>query len=380
MPPAPVRRPITVTVWLVMSVVCLALSPLWLALAALVSAVMGRPQALIFARLVVTYFALEFSTLIACATLWLASGGGLLLGTRRFQRLHYRLLRWFVHGFARRCLAFFDIRVPAEESTEASRALESDGPLLFFSRHAGPGDTILVIDRLLTRFDRLPSVVFKQSVALDPCVDLIGHRLPHAVLDTSEKEECEARIEEVAAGLGRRGVLVLFPEGGNFTPERRRRAIRKLWRTGRQREAAKAERMSHVLPPRPTGALAAFAATRKPMSSSAPTRVWASPRFRARSGTSRRSGRHFTRECGSRPPPSDHSILTHRSPGSMTGGSNSTHGSKTKEPSRSQHRGRLHLVCLSSTRCRKPTRAGPPTDPTRTASSQPAPWPVHRQV
>jgi 1-acyl-sn-glycerol-3-phosphate acyltransferase len=258
MPPAAVRRPITVTVWLVMSVVCLALSPLLLSLAALVSAVTGRPQAVMFARLVVTYFALEFSTLIACATLWVASGGGLLIGTQRFQQLHYRLLRWFVHGFAQRCLASLDIRVPAEEPTEATRALESDGPLLFFSRHAGPGDTILLIDRLLTRFDRLPSVVFKQSVAWDPCVDVIGHRLPHAVLDTSEKEECEARIEEVAAGLGRRGVLVLFPEGGNFTPERRRRAIRKLWRTGRQTEAAKAERMSHVLPPRPTGALAAL--------------------------------------------------------------------------------------------------------------------------
>jgi hypothetical protein len=258
MPPAAVRRPITVTVWLVMSVVCLVLSPLLLALAALVSAVTGRPQALIFARLVVTYFALEFSTLIACATLWLASGGGLLMGAQPFQRLHYRLLRWFVHGLARRCLASFDIRLPAEESTDASRALESDGPLLFFSRHGGPGDTILLIDRLLTRFDRLPSVVLKQSVALDPCVDLIGHRLPHAILDTSQKEECEARIEEVAAGLGHRGVLVLFPEGGNFTPERRRRAIRKLWRTGRQREAAKAERMSHVLPPRPAGALAAL--------------------------------------------------------------------------------------------------------------------------
>jgi 1-acyl-sn-glycerol-3-phosphate acyltransferase len=258
MPHAAVRRPITVTVWLVMSVVCLALSPLLLGLAALVSAVTGRRQALIFARLVVTYFALEFSTLTACATLWLASGGGLLIGTQRFQGLHYRLLRWFVHGFARRCLALLDIRMPAEEPTEASRALESDGPLLFFSRHAGPGDTILLIDRLLTRFDRRPSVVFKQSVTWDPCVDLIGHRLPHAVLDTSEKEESEARIEEVAAGLDRRGVLVLFPEGGNFTPERRRRAIRKLWRIGRQKEAAKAERMSHVLPPRPTGALAAL--------------------------------------------------------------------------------------------------------------------------
>jgi 1-acyl-sn-glycerol-3-phosphate acyltransferase len=258
MPPAAVRRPVTVTVWLVMSVSCLALSPLLLALAALVSVVTGRPQTLIFVRLVVAYFALELSTLIACAALWLASGGGLFMGTQRFQRLHYGLLRWFVHGLAGRCFALFDIRVPAEESTEASRALESDGPLLFFSRHAGPGDTILLIDRLLTRFDRFPSVVFKQSVALDPCVDLIGHRLPHAVLDTAEKEDCEARIQEVAAGLGPRGVLVLFPEGGNFTPERRRRAIRKLWRTGRQREAAEAERMSHVLPPRPTGALAAL--------------------------------------------------------------------------------------------------------------------------
>jgi 1-acyl-sn-glycerol-3-phosphate acyltransferase len=158
---------------------------------------------------------------------------------------------------------------------------------LFFCRHAGPGDTILLIDRLLTHFDRLPSVVFKESVALDPCVDLIGHRLPHAVLDTSKKEECDARIEEVAAGLGGHGVLVLFPEGGNFTPERRRRAIRKLWRSDRRSEAAKAEAMSHVLPPRPTGALAAlrgnpeanviFAAHSGLGLAAFPTQIWREP-------------------------------------------------------------------------------------------------------
>lgn len=258
MPPAAVRRPITVTLWLVMSIVCLTLSPVLLALAALVSAVTGRPQPLIFARLVVAYFALELATLIACAALWLASCGGLLMGTEPFQRLHYRLLRWFVHGFATRWSALLDIDSPAQEPTEATLALESDRPLLFFSRHAGPGDTILLIDRLLTRFDRFPSVVFKQSIVIDPCLDLIGHRLPHAVLDTSDPEDCERQIENVAAELRSRGVLLLFPEGGNFTAERRRRAIRKLWRTGRRREAAQAEHMSHVLPPRPTGALAAL--------------------------------------------------------------------------------------------------------------------------
>jgi DNA-binding NarL/FixJ family response regulator len=249
---------VTVTVWLLMSIVCLALSPVLLAVAAGVSVVTRRPQPLIFTRLVVAYFALELATLIACGALWLASAGGLFMGRQLFQRLHHRLLRWFVHGFARRWLALLEIEVAEEEHTEAIDALEADAPLLFFSRHAGPGDTIILIDRLLTRFDRVPSVVFKQSVTIDPSVDLIAHRLPHAVLDTADKEECEARIAEVAAGLGSRGVLLLFPEGGNFTAERRRRAVRKLWRIGRRREALDAERMTHVLPPRPSGALAAL--------------------------------------------------------------------------------------------------------------------------
>jgi hypothetical protein len=258
MGPAAVRRPITVTVWLLLSVACLAVAPILIALAAIVSAVTRRRQALIFTRLGITYFALELGGLIACGALWVASAGGLLIHTRFFQRLHYRLLRWFVHGFTSRWLSLLDIHVAEEDSNEATRALESDQPLLFFSRHAGPGDTVVLIDRLLTRFDRLPRVVFKQSVVLDPCIDLIGHRLPHAILDTANKDECEARIEQLASELGDRGVLLLFPEGGNFTATRRRRALSKLRRAGRRREAEKAARMQHVLPPRPGGALAAL--------------------------------------------------------------------------------------------------------------------------
>jgi 1-acyl-sn-glycerol-3-phosphate acyltransferase len=181
-----------------------------------------------------------------------------LMGSETFQRLHYRLLRWVVHSFAGRWCALLEIDVAEGESPEATRALQAAGPLLFFSRHAGPGDTVVLIDLLLTRFDRLPSVVFKESIVIDPCVDLIGHRLPHAILNTAEPERCEARIEEVAMGLRDRGVLLLFPEGGNFTAERRRLAIGKLWRKGRRNEAQEAEGMTHVLPPRSTGVLAAL--------------------------------------------------------------------------------------------------------------------------
>lgn len=258
MPPAAVRRPLTITAWLAMSVVCLLGSPILLAAAALVSAVTGRPQVLIFARLMITYFALELAGLVACGALWLASAGGLLIRTECIQRWHHWLLRRLVHAFARRWLALLQVELAAEPPNDATRALAGDEPLLFFSRHAGPGDTILLIDRLLTEFDRRPRIVFKRSIAIDPCIDLIGHRLPHAVLDTSDAEQCEARIEAVAAKLDRRGVLLLFPEGGNFTVERRRRAIQKLWRLRRYREAAQAAGMPNVLPPHPAGALAAL--------------------------------------------------------------------------------------------------------------------------
>ncbi len=258
MGPTAIRRPLTITAWLVMSILCLVLSPLMLALAALASAVIRRPQPLLVARLVIAYFARELGVLTGCGVLWLITGCGWRIHSPPSQRLHYRLLGWFAHGMAQRGLTLLDIDVAPEPSPQATQSLELDRPLLFFSRHAGPGDTVVLVDLLMTRYRRLPSVVFKDTLTIDPCIDLIAHRLPHAGLDTSDPEESEARIEQVAAALDRWGVLVLFPEGGNFSPERRRRSLEKLWRKGRSREAAAGEQMTHVLPPHPAGALAAI--------------------------------------------------------------------------------------------------------------------------
>lgn len=260
MPPAPIRRPLTVTTWLVLSAACLLLSPLLLAIAALIAAILRRPQPLMFTRFALAYFTRELGGLVACGALWVMSGFGARIKGPRSRRLHYRLLHWYVHGLAQRVLTLLDINVDAHISDEVASALRRERSLIFLSRHAGPGDTLLIVDMLQSDFGRLPSVVFKDTLAIDPCVDLVGHRLPHAVLDTSDRKECEARIREVTAHLDPRGVLVLFPEGGNFTVERRRRALRKLWQKGRRRQAQAAERMEHVMPPQPTGTLAALSA------------------------------------------------------------------------------------------------------------------------
>jgi hypothetical protein len=78
------------------------------------------------------------------------------------------------------------------------------------------------------------------------------------VVDTRDPDGAEALIERLSARLRPWGALLLYPEGGNFTVERRRSALASLRRKGRHRAAAAAQQMENVLPPRPSGVLAAL--------------------------------------------------------------------------------------------------------------------------
>ncbi|MGH2916290.1 MAG: 1-acyl-sn-glycerol-3-phosphate acyltransferase [Solirubrobacteraceae bacterium] len=259
MPGPWLRRPVTVAVSVLIDGSCLAAAPLLLGLGVLVAVVTGDRRLLIMTRIFLVYFARELTTLAACAALWLLSGAGALTGTRTLQALHWRLLGWFVGGVAGAVQRELELRVVQEAgSATAAEALAGTAPLLVFSRHAGPADTILLIDRLIFRFGRRPSVVFKQAVALDPAVDLLSGRLPHAVLDLNDPAEARRAISDTTAALGARGVLLLFPEGGNFTAPRRRSVLRSLRRRGLRTAATRAEQLHHVLPPRPAGAIAAL--------------------------------------------------------------------------------------------------------------------------
>lgn len=96
----------------------------------------------------------------------------------------------------------------------------------------------------------------KAQLRLDPCIDIAAGRMPN-VFVTPGGGAVED-IGRLASDLGPRDALLIFPEGGNFTPERRRRAIRRLVRLRRRDEAARAAAMPHLMPPRPGGVLAAL--------------------------------------------------------------------------------------------------------------------------
>jgi 1-acyl-sn-glycerol-3-phosphate acyltransferase len=252
-PPA-VRRRIAFALSLTVEIVLLGWAPLLLGLAAIAHAA-GRPKPMIAVRAVLIYCARELGVLAGGGALWAL---GPIIGRPMRQRLHWRLQHWFVHGAAARILEMLEVEITEDSSAGAAALLAAPEPALVLSRHAGPGDTIFLIDRLMEHYRRRPSVVLRQEVALDPAIGLLTRRLPHGVIDPSDPDGSSALIERLAAGLRPRGVLLIYPEGGNFSRERRRRALSSLRRRGRHKAVATARRMSNVLPPQPAGVLAAL--------------------------------------------------------------------------------------------------------------------------
>ena len=83
--------------------------------------------------------------------------------------------------------------------------------------------------------------------------------MPHAVLDTSDAEDCEAQIRAGLRGDWARGTCSsCSPRAATSPPSGAAARSGSLRRKGRRREAAAGEQMTHVLPPHPTGALAAL--------------------------------------------------------------------------------------------------------------------------
>lgn len=238
-------------------VVALGSLPLWALVAAFASRyVPGRWRILRVAWFLFVYLALEALGLIVLFGLWLASGFGWKITAPRFVDLHYRFMAWFLRRVLGTARTTFHLTI----DVQPRGAPAPDRPLIVFSRHAGPGDSFLLIDALLNGPGLRPRIVLKNSMQWDPCVDVILNRLPNRFVPsrgTAGPGALEA-ITDLVAPMGAGDAFVIFPEGGNFTAKRHARAIEKLGEIGRPDLAERARRMENVLPPKPAGALAAI--------------------------------------------------------------------------------------------------------------------------
>jgi 1-acyl-sn-glycerol-3-phosphate acyltransferase len=201
----------------------------------------------------------ETAALTVMACLWLVSGFGGRLDTEPYQSRHYGVMHWFldlIYRTAQRT-AGLSVEVTGPEQPPPNR------PLIVLSRHAGPGDSLLLIHYLLSACDRRPRIVMKATLQLDPSLDVVANRVPNAFIRRHGAGATRPHTELVrrlALGLDASGALVIFPEGGNWTPLRWRRAISRLRRNHRDDLADRAAAMPNLLPPRAGGAFAAMTA------------------------------------------------------------------------------------------------------------------------
>src|SRR5262245_5099426 len=255
LPPRWLRRLILVPGVVLLAVLLVVTLPLWLLLAAVVAPfVPGRFRALRVLWLATVYLTLESLVLVAMFALWLASGFGWRVRGPWFQRAHYVLTSWFL-----RTLFWLGRRVLRLNIVVEGASPDEIGPgrpLLVFCRHAGPGDSFILAHALFNTYLREPRIVLKDTLQWDPAIDVMLNRLPSRFVTAGADQVAE--IGALATGLDENDAFVIFPEGGNFTPRRRLRAIARLRDLGQHRMAARAERMRHVLAPRPGGVLAAL--------------------------------------------------------------------------------------------------------------------------
>jgi 1-acyl-sn-glycerol-3-phosphate acyltransferase len=226
----------------------------------------GRWRALRLLCFALVYLAIEVAALAAAAVLWVLSGFGRRLDTPRFRRAHYTVLRLLLEVLmlvARRLFALRLVTDGASWTPLDDGVPGSTNAMVVLSRHAGPGDSFLLVHTLMNRDHlRQPRIVLKDVLQLDPLIDVYLNRLPNhfVTADSGGGSTSADAIADLARGLGEEDALLIFPEGANFTPKRRFRAIQRLRDRGLVSAVRRAEAMANVLPPRPAGVTAALQA------------------------------------------------------------------------------------------------------------------------
>ena len=246
-----VRRPVTGLGVFLIAIVLTVTLPLWAVVTMTVDAVRGR-------------WRFPISRLIGFATCWAwLETSGLVLalflfftGRGRSVPAHYALQTWW----CRSLIQALGFTVGLQISVEGAENV-GPGPFVAFCRHASLADSIMSSWVVASHVGLRPRFVLKKELKMDPCLDILGHRLPNYFVDReSSNVDGELQgIEQMAAGLGVKDCAVIFPEGSRASNKKRVRALEKL----RERAPQRAETLAglkYLIPPKPSGAYALLSA------------------------------------------------------------------------------------------------------------------------
>jgi 1-acyl-sn-glycerol-3-phosphate acyltransferase len=263
LPPRWLRRVVIDPLWVPLALAFVLIFAVVAALSAVLIPITPRRRVLRLSVLAGSYLVLDLGMLLGCTYLWCRHPWH--RDAKRWTTSHVSLLRWTLRqllAVSKRTLGFELEISPDASADEPQLPLEDRDPVLVLARHAGPGDSFSLVWLIIERYERCPRVVLKGALQWDPGLDLVLNRLSSCFLPSRSGagDDATELIKHAALGLRGRDALLIFPEGGNWTPHRHRRAVKRLRRSGYGRAARAAEARPHVLPPRPAGTVACLVA------------------------------------------------------------------------------------------------------------------------
>lgn len=131
------------------------------------------------------------------------------------------------------------------------------GEAVLLCRHASLADSLLSAWVVCTRRGLYPRYVLKRELLWDPCLDIVGLRVPNYFVDRgSRQSEHElAAVGALGGDLGPTDIAVIFPEGTRSSSAKRESAINRIREQSPERLFA-TEGLRHLIPVRPSGSLA----------------------------------------------------------------------------------------------------------------------------
>jgi 1-acyl-sn-glycerol-3-phosphate acyltransferase len=261
-PPRWLRRALIDPAFIAGVVLAVVTLPLAVVAAAFVSRyVPGKWRILRIIWFLFLFVAVDAIAVVIMFAFWLGSGLGWQIRSPFWQDAHYWLLRWMVRRLVASAKFTFKLALITEGEPLRTGGTRSRSAIVL-SRHAGPGDSLLLMDGLANRYGRNPRIVLKEFLQWDPAIDIMLNRLPSAFVPSAHKgRQLLKTISVMAATMTVDDAFVIFPEGGNYTPSRHLRSIEKLREIGRPDLAERAESLKNTLPPRSTGVMTALAAS-----------------------------------------------------------------------------------------------------------------------
>lgn len=244
------RRTVSTSALFVAWLVLIVGSPAWILVGLLVD--LGRrrwrfPLVRLFA-FAVCWSTTEILGVLAASALWC-------VGRAKHQDSNYALQRWWANAL------MTALRVTCGVTVEVGGDPQlPEGPMIVLSRHVSLADSLVSAWVLGNKRGRRPRYVLKKELAFDPCLDIVGHRLPNHFVDRESPNLTgeSSSLSALATDLGPSDAVVIFPEGTRSNDSKRARRLAELG----ERNPARASRLGglrFLLPPKPAGVVSLLA-------------------------------------------------------------------------------------------------------------------------